>query len=192
VFLKTHTLNGSVFGKPAFFLQPQDRIVYVIRHPLDVLVSAAHFFELDVEAMAKRMLLAGAFNTSAGRYFEITGSWIENVGGWVTETRCPLLLVRYESLASESAEALGCVLAFVGEAVSNEQARHAARAASFDGLKARHAEGGFDQGPGRDPRHAFFRVGHADQWRAVLPPDLAARMTAELGPFLKTFGYEGA
>jgi hypothetical protein len=192
VFLKTHTLNGVVFGAPAFFLEPQDRIVYVIRHPLDVLVSAAHFFQLDVEAMAERMLTSGAFNTSGGGYFEITGSWIENVGGWVTETRCPILLVRFEALVSTTGAELRRVLGFLGETASQDGLERAAQAASFETLQAAHEEHGFDQGPGRDPRHSFFRVGQAGQWRTVLPPALATRMTAELGPYMKTFDYGGA
>ncbi len=193
VFLKTHTLNGAVFGAPAFVFQPQDRIIYIIRHPLDVLVSGAHFFDIGLDAMADRMLLNGAFNTAAaGGYFEITGAWTENIGGWVTETRCPVLIVKYESLASATAAELRRVLDFAGEAVSQHRADRAVQAAAFEVLQAGHAEQGFDQGPGRDPRHTFFRAGQSDQWRSVLPPSLAARMTSELGPFMQTFGYDGA
>jgi len=191
IYLKTHTLNGVVFGRPGFFFAPGDKIVYVIRHPLDVLVSAAHFFEIDIEAMAERMLLSGAFNTAGGGYFDVTGSWIENVGGWVTETRCPILLVRYEALATATAAELHRVLDFVGEDASPADCDRAARAAAFEVLKAGHAEHGFDQGPGRDPRHTFFRTGEAGGWRKALPPALIARMTAELGDYMRTFEYDG-
>jgi len=192
VFLKTHTLNGAVFGAPAFAFEPHDRIVYVVRHPLDVLVSGAHFFEIGLEVMADRMLLSGAFNTAAaGGYFEITGSWAENIGGWVTETRCPVLIVTYEALALATGVELRRVLDFAGEAAPRDRADRAVRAAAFEVLQTGHAEQGFDQGPGRDPRHSFFRAGQPGQWRSALPPALAARMTSELGPFMRTFGYEG-
>jgi hypothetical protein len=192
VFLKTHTVNGTVLGAPAFFFEPQDRIIYIVRDPLDVLVSAAHFFGLDIEAMAGRLLASGAFNTSDGGYFEVTGSWTENVSGWVTETACPVLIVLYEALRLDTAAQLRRMLEFLGEAPSQDRVDKATKAAGFEGLQAAHAEHGFYQGPGRDPRHSFFRAGQAGQWRSALPESVAARMIAELGPFRQTFGYDVA
>jgi hypothetical protein len=87
---KTHTLNGAMFNAAAFNLCKADRVVYVVRHPFDVALSCAHFFDLDLEAMAERMLVAGAFNvTNGGAPFEVTGSWLQNVAGWINEKSPP-------------------------------------------------------------------------------------------------------
>lgn len=190
VFLKTHTLNGVVLDKPAFVFGPEDRIIYVIRHPLDVLVSAAQFFGLDLPAMADRLMLNGAFNTSDGGYYEITGSWIENVGGWTTETRCPVLLVKFEQLCEDAGGVLSGILRFLGQPPSPHRVARAAADTAFETLQAAHAADGFDQGPGRDARHTFFRVGKTGQWRTEVPAPLAARLVAALGPYMDAFSYE--
>lgn len=192
VHLKTHTLNGLVFGEPAFAFQPGDRIVYLVRHPLDVIVSGAHFFQTDLEAMAGRLLTSGAFNTSDGGYYEVTGSWAENVGGWTTETRCPVLLVRYDGLRAAPAAEFARILGFLGLEPEPARIERTLVHSAFEIQKAAHAEEGFDQGPGRDPRHLFYRVGEAGQWRTVLPRRLIDQVVESVGPYMDAFGFERA
>lgn len=192
VFLKTHTLNGSIFDTPAFFFEPADRIVYVVRHPLDVLVSGAHFFETDIETMAGRLLASGAFNTTPAGHFEVVGAWVEHVGGWMTETRCPLLMVRYETLLATPDLELARILRFLDVFPEPARIERALRHSAFEAQQAAHAEEGFDQGPGRDPRHVFYREGKAGRWRRVLPPEVVDRTVEAIGPYMAAFGYERA
>lgn len=192
VMLKTHTLNGSVFGLPAFTFQPGDGIVYIVRHPLDVAVSGAHFFDIDQTHMAARMLLPGATNHSGGAYYEVTGSWVENVAGWLNETRAPIHLIRFEALCANPANELARLLKFLGRPVLHERLHRAARRTSFQGLKASQESAGFYQGPGRDPRATFFRAGKAGQWKRALNGNVAAHLSDELGELMRVLDYERA
>ncbi len=188
---KTHTLNGRIFSARAFNIRKIDRAVYVVRHPFDVALSCAHFFDLDLQAMAERMLLAGAFNvTGGGAPFEVTGSWLQNVTGWINEKRCPLLVVRYRDLREDTPGTLTRVLQFMGKDVRADRIERAVAFSAFDQLQRSHAETGFDQGPGRDRKAAFFRVGRQGQWKDHLPTPLIHMLAAELGPLMDELGFE--
>jgi len=190
---KTHTLNGDIFGRRSFRFRPGDRIVYIVRHPLDVLVSAAAFFELSLEAMAERMRLPGAFNRVPPHgVFEVTGSWDEHVSGWLTETQAPLHLVRYETLAAETAGTLAEVLTFLDGGADAARVERAVAFSRFDILKRSAETDGFDQGPGRDRRAVFFREGRTGQGAALTPPGLQAELVAAFGPLIKALGFEAA
>ncbi len=190
--VKTHTLNGTVFGLPAFDFRGGDRIVYIVRHPLDVAVSGVHFFGLDHTHMAARMLLPGATNHSGGMFWEITGSWVENVAGWLNEARIPILLVRYEALCRDPGAELARVLAFLDRSIDHGRIRRAVEHAAFHTLQASQQAEGFDQGPGRDARATFFRSGKVGEWRSKLEPDVAARLSGELGALMDVLGYDRA
>jgi hypothetical protein len=195
VMLKTHTLNGVAFGLPSFEIRPDDHVVYIVRHPLDVLVSAASFYGIQPPAMAERLLTAGAFNAQAGRApFETTGSWLENVAGWLNETRCPITLVRYSDLLANPSRELGRVVDAIGldGAPSGDRSalERAAAFSDFKGLQQSHAAFGFDQGPGRDRRAAFFREGRDDQWKTDLDAGLAYRTAEAVGEIMTVLGFE--
>jgi hypothetical protein len=188
---KTHTLNGSILGAPAFNIRKIDRAVYIVRHPFDVALSCAPFFGLSLEAIAERMLLAGAFNVTDGRApFEVTGSWLQHVTGWINEKRCPLLVVRYRDLRLDTPAQLTRILRFMGKSVQPDRIARAVAFSAFDQLQRSHAEGGFDQGPDRDRKATFFRVGEQDQWKERLPAPLIGKLAAELGPLMDQLGFE--
>lgn len=192
IIFKTHTLNGSIAGTPAFQFQPDDRIVYIVRHPLDVTVSGAHFFGIGHEGMADQIQRNGASTRSNDAFFEVTGSWLENVAGWMNEGTHPLLLVKYENLCARPINELRRVLKFLGRPVLHKQLHRAVRHTSFEGLRRSQIEEGFDQGPGRDRRAAFFRNGQPNQWRTALPEHLVLRLDAQFGPLMEILGYERA
>jgi hypothetical protein len=192
IIVKTHTLNGEAFGRASFRLGPEDRIVYLVRHPFDVLLSAAAFFGHTLEAMADRMRLNGAFNRSPPDrgVYEITGSWRENVSGWLTETRAPLMLIRYDELIEAPEATLRRVLAFGGWTPDRARVTEAVAFSQFDILRRSTEIAGFDQGEGRDPRAEFFRVGRNGQWRTEAPLALQQALAAEFGDLMTVLGFE--
>ena len=193
VMYKTHSHNGRAYGVKAFDLRPDDKIVYLVRHPFDVALSGAVFYDLDLHAMAARLLLPGAFNDEGGAGpFEPTGSWVENVAGWLNETRCPILLLRYGDLLTDPAGELSRVMSFLGQPASKERMAAAAAFSSFETMKASHLLEGFDQGPRRGRQALFFRQGRVDQWKTDLPKPLQRTLSAQLGPLMDILGFERA
>ncbi len=190
--VKTHTLNGTVFGLPSFDLQAADRVVYILRHPFDVAVSGAEFFGISQAEMAGRMVLAGATNQSGDAYWEVTGSWRQHVAGWLNETKVPILLVRYEALCSAPRHQLARILSFMGRPVDHRRLKRAVEHSAFDILQASQRTDGFNQGPSRDPRAVFFRKGRPGDWTSALAAEVAAGLSLELGELMDRLGYAHA
>jgi hypothetical protein len=160
VFLKTHTLNGVVFGRPSFDFMPGDRAIYIVRHPMDVVISGSKFFGITPEAMLERMLLSGAYN-QAGDMIEATGSWMENVTGWLNETKIPVSLVRYRDLVLDTHGQLKLIVKFLQMPSSHKHLMRAVNYSNFQTLRSSNLKDGFYQGPSRGPTEIFFSGGEA-------------------------------
>jgi hypothetical protein len=98
-----------------------------------VTVSGAHFFGIGHEGMADQIQRNGASTRSNDAFFEVTGSWLENVAGWMNEGTHPLLLVKYENLCARPINELRRVLKFLGRPVLHKQLHRAVRHTSFEG-----------------------------------------------------------
>jgi hypothetical protein len=189
--LKTHTANLVAFGAPAFELRPEDRVVYLARHPMDVAISNADYNNHDLDSSIALMGRPGtcvAAGTLAS--VEARGSWPEHVAGWLGATSCPVLLARYEDLVADTAEMLRRIVAFIGLPVEEERIGRAVARADFSRLQRQEREEGFQEAPAHTRSGRFFREGRAGQWRAEMSPDQIARLAGICGETMVRLGYE--
>lgn len=168
-FIKTHTVNCTRWGAPAFRFRPTDRIIYVARSPLDVAVSLAAFHGWDEEQAIAHML--APFATLAGHPltgYEVTGSWNLHVTSWVQATGAPVLVIPYYQLVGDPAAWLTRILTFIGIPVGEQQVKNAALWSQFASLQKQEAHTGFPEAPRGENRQPFFRVGKPGQWKDQL------------------------
>ena len=188
--LKTHTANLSTFGAPAFDLRPEDRIVYLARHPLDVALSNADYNDQDLDVSIDLMCRPGTCvgGKTLGS-IEVRGSWPEHVAGWLNATACPVLLVRYEDLLGDTAAMLGRIATFIGLPVDEDRIAGAVERSGFRHLQRQEREGGFQEAPAKTRSGRFFREGRAGQWRTEMSPAQIERLSAYCADTLKRLGY---
>ena len=97
IYLKTHLARATDFGAPLINMAVSLGAVYIVRNPLDVAVSYAHFSNASIDATIDRMATTG-FGIVRSRFDghervrEIMGSWSENVASW-TDAPHPAVLV---------------------------------------------------------------------------------------------------
>jgi len=107
------------------------RAVYLVRDPIDVMMSAWDFKHLLgerglLEASAKahearfRAFRQG-WLASGGLAYPWAGSWVENVGSWLDQKAMPTLVLRYEELKANPSDQLERVLAFLERPVSRDR-----------------------------------------------------------------------
>jgi aryl sulfotransferase len=193
-FRKIHDTLYGTLGSP---IVPPDHTrgaVYVARDPRDVAVSWAHHAarppEWAVSAMGDPTTAMDESPTELEpQTTQRLGTWSDHVAAWTEQELFPVLVVRYEDMATDPAGELRRIAGFAGLAAPEERVAAAAEAASFARLRAREERYGFVERPGRD--RPFFRRGVAGAWRDELAPALAARVERDHATLMRRFGYAG-
>jgi len=190
VLVKTHTVNASIGGVPAFSLKEGDRAIYVLRHPCDVAVSWADFYGKPLEAAVDDLLAPGRYIRGVPDYgYELTGSWGQHVTSWSREGTEPLL-VRYQDLCYQPAQELRRMTAFLGLEPDANRIFRAVEHSSFRRLQQDEAEHGFAEAPTGATSGRFFREGRTGQWREVMREDLADRLYEAYGALIERFDLD--
>jgi hypothetical protein len=189
--LKTHTANLMAYGTKGFDLRANDRVLYIVRHPLDVLLSYSDFIGHDLDRTTDEMCASGAYShTSATGSLEVRGSWLEHASSWLKSSiPCPILLVQYEALRADPERSLRSILAFLGAQVLEERVAKAVRASSFDRLREQEAANRFYEASKRSTSGTFFRKGASLQWLKELTPEQANRLADGCLPIMEQVGY---
>lgn len=188
VFVKTHNYLGEWCGVPLHTMEVTAGGIYVLRNPLDVVISASHHFgetiDEAIEHLANDFYVAGDKETHIP---EVHRSWSTHVASWTSHPSPQLLVVRYEDLLHKPKKYFKQVTDFLGLKPSSERLERAIRNSSFKALKALEQKKGFKERSKK--AESFFREGRAEQWREVLTPDQVRRIIADHHEQMARFDY---
>ena len=188
MFVKTHNALGLDYGIPMITPEVTAGMVYVVRNPLDVLVSYAHHLNAAIDDTIAVMGASG-FRTpkSAEWISEKMGSWSEHVASWTARPLPRLHVMRYEDMQEKSIETFGAFARWMGINPPRERLEKALRHSSFDEAKRQESEHGFREKSRSAPN--FFRAGKVGEWREKLSPEQVARMVEAHRVQMQRFGY---
>ena len=188
VFAKTHNILGEFAGVPLVSLQYTVAAIYVLRNPLDVALSLADHFGLDIDDAIAFMAnpQAGTENSEANA-FEFYGTWSQHVRSWTTAESDSLIWLRYEDMLDKPRQTFARIAGFLGLKPPRDRLDKAIRFSSFKVLRGQEDKAGFRE---RSQHSAhFFRVGQAGQWRRVLTQAQVDAVVAAHGEQMARFGY---
>lgn len=174
-FLKTHMPNAALFGAPLIPAELTRCAIYIVRNPLDIVPSYAHFMELDLERSAQ--LLGSDKNWTRGNAHQITqmvGNWSKHVKSWLSVNDFPVQVLRYEDLIDDPVTQFTSAIKTIGMPLDEAKLQRAIEASRFDELQAQDRQ---DRYSDRDI--AFFRKGIKGDWKDTLPEDLVAKVTSD-------------
>jgi Sulfotransferase domain len=188
--------------------EPETSIVYILRDPRDIAISAANYFQFDrfprLVGLFRRVrrgeklyrhtlypLLVGQdyrleqmtealLHGSAAVHNWVRVSWCDH---WRPYQQAGVPIVRYEDLLEKPEEEAVRILRHLGIERAPEQIATAVQNQSFERKKEallRRGETG---------RAKFLRVGKSGQWREKLPAALQQRFAEELGAELAEWEY---
>ena len=173
----------------------RDRIakaVLLVRHPIDVMMSAWNFAMLMSGAPPGRKNPAVddpefrtfAFNwitSGGGSVFPEYGSWREHVASWSTQTDIETLPIRYEDLVDQPRAELERILTFLGVSVVEDRVVEALERSSMKAMaeheekEAREGRAGVLHRPEIDPGFAngyrFINAASRNSFTARLTED---------------------
>lgn len=186
-----------------------EKIIYIIRDPRDVSISAMKYFWFPPRYPRIRRMFS--WFSSKGillykKYFEpeeyrlkyiINGivngmsegawlhySWGDHVRGYVNSNKDNILIVKYEDLLNNVAECAEHIVDFIGITKSRSEILNACKAQSFSRKKAEFKTMG-DQ-----DRANFMRTGKSGQWAELFDDICERQMSNAFADLYQRLGYE--
>ncbi|USG61434.1 sulfotransferase domain-containing protein [Sneathiella marina] len=188
VFVKTHSAVGSLHNVPLITMECTIGAVYIVRNPLDIAVSMASHYDMDLDESIDMLNNPRATaRGSEGKVAQIYGSWTSHVGSWQEQRGAKMLTLRYEDLLTKPRKTFSALTHFLQLKHSRKQLEKAIKFSSFDNLKKQELEKGFKERP--NDKDLFFRVGKAGQWKELLSDDQKNRVIDCHQHMMKEFGY---
>lgn len=187
-FVKTHNALVSLFGVPIITPQVTRNAIYVIRNPLDVVISYADHHGLTIDKAIEQMARAdNRTPTTEKQVFQFLGRWCDHVRSWLTAPGLKCHVVRYEDLLRDPQESFGAVGAFLGIAAKRSRLVRAIHHSSFRVLQTQESTSGFYERSQHSA--AFFRAGESDQWKRTLTASQVDRIVSTHGEVMARHGY---
>ena len=145
-----YTKIHFAFG-PQIPLRPRAaRAVYLLRDPIDVMMSVWDFKHLTGEqglldaSPSEREALFQKFCqhwlSTGGLVYPWAGSWRDNVNSWINQQELPVLVVRYEQLKANPAAEVRRIMHFLGRHASDERITAAIEAGKPDNMRKLESE----------------------------------------------------
>jgi hypothetical protein len=187
-FVKSHNENGSAFGTRLIPKQLTRSSVYILRNPLDMIISyASHYGQEIDEAIAATSNGSNVLVGAGPNAFQFLGRWSNHVVGWTQTKDFPVLALRYEDLQEDPHDAFARVVSHIGLPLDEDLLDRSIRFASFDELRKQENKGGFIENSEKQER--FFRSGKSGQWQDVLSDDQVERVQRAHGKVMRRYGY---
>lgn len=187
-FVKTHNVRSEAFGVTLVPDKFSRSAIYIIRNPLDMLVSYARHYGQShasaAEAISRPDHVNSADETTVTQFL---GSWSEHVQSWTDKVPYPVCVLRYEDMLTDPETSFGKVLDLVGVPKDPERLKKAIRFSSFDELSKQEKEGGFVESSPKNER--FFSKGQSGQWKSELAPEIVEQVKNDHGKVMKKYGY---
>jgi len=186
--VKTHNIRSFAMGTELIPAPMTRAAVYILRNPLDVVLSYQRHFGGTLEQTVELFGRSDhAVSGDASNVPQFLGSWSEHVRSWTEKPRFPTLVLRYEDLQSDPAPAFRRLVELLGMPVDEERLARAIRFSSFDEVSRQESEKSFVEKSPHAER--FFHSGTSGQWEEALPPDLADRIRRDHRKTMKAHGY---
>lgn len=194
IYAKTHDACDSL-SNGDWLMAPDvtDRVVYILRNPLDVAVSMAHHNQKTIDATIEQLgnpdatLARHKPTRQAEQVEQRMGTWSTHVQSWTQNKLFNTLVVRYEDLNAKPHETFAKVTAFLGLPHNKEQRDIAIKNASFDALQTQEAASGFRERPQKVDR--FFRKGKIGDWQTALSRPQIDKVVQDHLTVMQQFGY---
>jgi len=188
IFVKTHNAMVADRGTPMVNPAVTAGAVYIVRNPLDVVISYSHHLGRTLDDTIGYMNRQGVqTQSSAHMAYEVQSSWHEHVWSWTRNPNRALFVMRYEDMLARPLATFTALTRFLQIEASRQRVRQAIEGASFDRLREQEQRSGFKEKPGT--AKSFFREGRAGQWREVLSDEQVQTVIAANRDLMRRFGY---
>jgi hypothetical protein len=185
--------------------QRANRVVYLLRDPIDVMMSVWDFKHLlgedglldatEADEAAKFQVFCKHWVATGGMMNPWMGSWKGNVSSWLDQRELSVLFVAYERLKARPFEELKRILHFLGRDATDQAIHTAVEAGKPDNMRkveSREIEKGFSGvfyrpalARGYSRGYRFVGRMHGGSSEKVLTPDARQHAREVFGPLME-------
>lgn len=193
LFKKVHDKYYFVDDTKALFPKEISKAaIYLVRNPLDVLVSFAYHSAQPVESMIKSMnnkdyAFCNRNDKLQNQLRQILGDWSEHVKSWTEQKDIPVKVIRYEDMVLNSFETFSAAVKFLKITKSDEQIKQAIQKSDFKILSDQENQYGFKEKLIKSKK--FFRKGKIGDWRNHLTEDQVNEIISNHKEMMIKLGY---
>lgn len=196
-FHKVHDafLSPDSLGRPVVSTTGCRGVVYILRHPEDVVISLSHFYSwpigqcVDFLLDPKAALVPGDQHGSQ-QVRQHMGRWDQHVRSWVDQAVLPVLVIRYEDMLAKGIETFTKLAAFLELPGNQALIEETLENTSIERLqKLEEKIGGFAEKPKGCDR--FFRSGRTGEGAQQLSYEQRERLAIHLSEVMQRFHYVG-
>jgi len=177
IMLKSHNQLTVFDGTPLHNLDATAAAIYVLRNPLDVVLSVADHFNLSID---QAIDFISDPNTGTATDEQgvagFLGSWSQHVESWTRANRPQFLTLRYEDMLDKPLPTFTKVAKLFGIQASRQELLQAVDFASFKRLLENENKNGFAEKSSHAKR--FFRDGRKNQWIEKLTEEQIRRVVS--------------
>ena len=186
--VKTHCKNKRVESVRLIPAHLTRAAIYVVRNPLDMLLSYADHYRLEpVQAASDLANPQSTILPSSEVVRQFTGNWSDHVRSWTKNPKFPVTVLRYEDMLSDPQAAFEQVIAAVGVPADPDRVARAIAASSFAEAQRQEDSSGFIEKAPHSKK--FFRSGKSGEGERLLADDVIASIRSEHRDIMTEFGY---
>ena len=179
-------------NQPLFPSEISKGVVYLIRNPLDVLVSFAYHSAKPVDKMIKSFnnpdyAFCQRDDMLMNQLRQLLGSWSDHVGSWTEQDFIPIHVLRYEDMINETEKSFKKAIRFIGIEKTDKEIREAIQKSDFNVLSKQEKESGFKEKMIKSK--SFFRKGEIGDWKNHLDEKMKNEIIQRHQGIMKKFGY---
>lgn len=189
--VKTHTILTVIDGIPTITPEVTFGAIYIVRNPLDVVVSFSHHYGMTLDSGVKSLCLKELeILPKEGAIRQLLSDWSSHVQSWRTAPGLYLKLIRYEDMIASPQKVFSGIIEFLKLPKDRERLQRAIRHSSFRVLSAQEEAGGFVERSKNAEK--FFRRGVAGQWKKELSREQVEKIITHHRSTMTELGYLSA
>jgi len=177
---------------PLFPAEISKGVIYIIRNPLDVIVSFAYHSAKSIEEMLPVLnnpeyAFCSQKNKLHNQLRQILGSWSDHVKSWTEQKDIPVRVIRYEDMISNTFNTFNQALKFLDINKSDQEITTAIQKSDFGVLSKQEKEEGFKEKMIKST--SFFRKGEINDWKNHLNEEMKNEIISANKDVMMKFGY---
>ena len=199
-FLKTHSYLFNIENNPFTNLENSLGVVYVVRDPRNVLISAANHNQTTHEKTLERIVHGSVIGKNDGESTLVyTGNWASNYKSWKSfESAGKYLLIKYEELILDKEKTFLKILDFIHKlskksfVLDEAKFKNVLKTTDFGNMQKMENETGFqeslmDNKTGKKAK--FFYLGPKNDWKKLLDKVIQKKIVEAFKKEMTELGY---